>query len=312
MWGVVACTACKRKRIADLSSKDSACPYCGNRDEHRTLAVLHRSRDQADARAALGAATGFSGNAEKRRPSPGIDPLSSLIYEYEHTSGLEARLEVLAKGLTGIYGEFTLEDVEKVEPKRAEQMLGKMLADCYVHETRYGRYRARSLRMLPDLLRVLPADLAHHRLHLLLEPVAEVERADREEENGEHPIERLIVILEIVQHDPEDRPEHNVVDHRLDGELHRVMAGDALSSGDADRRELENHGERDDEDGGERRDTDAAGEYLLATGEINPPGGGRAPRTEPEAVAVEQAVGFPAEALKVHHDDYCQDLDHGV
>jgi hypothetical protein len=51
-------------------------------------------------------------------------------------------MEVLSKGLTEVYGEFTFEDLEKIEPKHAEKMLKAMLVNGYVHETKYGRYTA--------------------------------------------------------------------------------------------------------------------------------------------------------------------------
>ena len=41
-----------------------------------------------------------------------------------------------------LHGEFTFEDLERIEPKHAEKMLKAMLVNGYVHETKYGRYTA--------------------------------------------------------------------------------------------------------------------------------------------------------------------------
>lgn len=71
-----------------------------------------------------------------------IDPYSTLEYRYERTRSIEEKMEVLSKGLTEVYGEFTFEDLEKIEPKHAEKILKAMLVNGYVHETKYGRYTA--------------------------------------------------------------------------------------------------------------------------------------------------------------------------
>ncbi|MCQ2084717.1 MAG: hypothetical protein MJZ21_01055 [archaeon] len=142
MFGVIGCINCNRKRVVDLSTKKSTCPYCGT---HSTVAdhqVYFKSTDAASARAALTQLTGSAEISEKKKPSPDTDPYSTLEYEYEHCHGLEEKMEVLSKGLTRVYGEFTYEELEKLEPKNAEKILKAMLVQGYVHETKYGRYTA--------------------------------------------------------------------------------------------------------------------------------------------------------------------------
>lgn len=142
MYAVVACPECKRRRVIDLSTKTSACPYCNHRHEHIKLQILFKSDDVQLVRAALNQLTGFSGTAEKKHASPDIDPYSTLEYRYEHCRSLEEKMICLSEGLTRVYGEFTFEDLEKLEPKNAEKMLKAMLVNGYVHETKYGRYTA--------------------------------------------------------------------------------------------------------------------------------------------------------------------------
>lgn len=106
------------------------------------MKIYFQSEDVQLVRAAQNQITGFNTSAEKKHVSSDIDPYSSLEYRYEHCHGLEEKMMCLSKGLTEVYGEFTLEDLEKLEPKNAEKMLKAMLVSGYVHETKYGRYTA--------------------------------------------------------------------------------------------------------------------------------------------------------------------------
>jgi len=142
MYGIVQCFSCSRPRIIELKGKTSECPYCGNKDPVKDMKVHFRSDDQAEIRAAFNRFTGFEGSIEKKRARSDTDPYSSLVYRYEHCSSLDEKMEVLSKGLTELYGTFTLEDVEKLEPKNAEKMLKAMLDGCIVYETKYGHYKA--------------------------------------------------------------------------------------------------------------------------------------------------------------------------
>lgn len=142
MYGIVHCFSCSRPRIADLDSRDSACPWCGNRDPVKDMKVYFRSDDQSEVREVFGKMTGFDGPTERRRARTETDPYSSLVYRYEHCTSLEEKMDVLSEGLTELYGTFTLEDVEKLEPRNAEKILKAMLDRCIVYETKYGRYRA--------------------------------------------------------------------------------------------------------------------------------------------------------------------------
>lgn len=142
MYAIIACSGCKRRRIIDVNTRSSVCPYCTARDAHKDLHFYFKSEDLSLTRAALNQITGFTQEPEKKRSSPDTDPVSTLEYRYEHCRSLEEKMGVLSEGLTAIYGEFTFEDLERFEPKNAEKMLKAMLFEGYVHETKYGRYRA--------------------------------------------------------------------------------------------------------------------------------------------------------------------------
>ncbi|MBO4502436.1 MAG: hypothetical protein J5707_02115 [Candidatus Methanomethylophilus sp.] len=142
MYAVVSCPDCNRYRVIDVSTKNSTCPYCGRKADNKLLKFYYKSDDLEAVRAAQNQLTGFTGSIEKKHASPDTDPYSTLEYRYEHCHSLEEKMDVLAKGLTEVYGEFTFENLEKIEPKHAEKMLKAMLVNGYVHETKYGRYTA--------------------------------------------------------------------------------------------------------------------------------------------------------------------------
>lgn len=142
MFGIIACPRCKRKRIVDYKDKTSTCPYCGLSFVNKNLRSYYQSEDASMVRAALNQLTGVVEPVKKKEDLSDIDPYSTLEYKYDHTHSLEEKMEVLSKGLTEVYGEFTFEDLEKIEPKHAEKMLKAMLVNGYVHETKYGRYTA--------------------------------------------------------------------------------------------------------------------------------------------------------------------------
>ncbi|MCQ2079232.1 MAG: hypothetical protein MJZ38_04165 [archaeon] len=142
MFAVIACLECRRKRIIDKGDKSSKCPYCGARSEHKVHRIYYQSDDPAMCRAALNQITGFTENEVKKPISEDIDPYSTLEYRYDHCHTLEEKMTCLSEGLTKVYGEFTFEDLERIEPKNAEKMLKAMLVHGYVHETKYGRYSA--------------------------------------------------------------------------------------------------------------------------------------------------------------------------
>ncbi len=149
-FALVLCGACGRPRLIDRSVSSSTCPHCGCSEKTSRIRICMESTDQNEIRAALANAT--SGNEieglkkdaeEKRRKIREDDPLSSLAYRYEQSSDMDERMEVMSEGLSRIKGEFTVEDMMEIDPKRAEKMLPAMLARGYIYEARPGCYRVR-------------------------------------------------------------------------------------------------------------------------------------------------------------------------
>ena len=141
-YALIVCSKCKSQRMIDRSLAASKCPRCGMRAEHKGLAVIFEDKDQNVVREALTQLNSFDIPEKKKRRSTDHDPLSTLIYKYENCTDLQSKMELISKGLTDIYDTFTLDDIEKIDEKNAEKMLEAMLELCYVHEVRYGRYRA--------------------------------------------------------------------------------------------------------------------------------------------------------------------------
>lgn len=150
MFAVVQCTECRKPRIVDLSTKVSSCPACGNTDTVDDLRIICRTRTQAKARENLVKFTsgsmmiGFDGKAmsgHEKHARRSVDPWSTLEHDYEKARSNDERMDIMAEGLTRIKGEFTEEDVLKLDPERGERLLRTMLERCIVHETKYGHYR---------------------------------------------------------------------------------------------------------------------------------------------------------------------------
>lgn len=113
-YAIISCPKCRRRRMIDRSAASSACPYCGAVSEHRGLAVIFENRNQDAVRNAF-SRMHSSEVPEKKKGDTDPDPLSTLMYRYEQCTDLQRKMELLAKGLTEIYGTFTLEDIEKID-----------------------------------------------------------------------------------------------------------------------------------------------------------------------------------------------------
>ncbi len=142
MYGVVICNTCQKYRIADLSCLTSECPFCGATSEHRHMHILFEDKDQNVVREALGQLSGFTPEKKDKRRITDADPLSTLIYKYEHCSDTYEKLNVLVSGLSEIYGTFTIKEIEQIDPKNANKMLNTMLELCLISEFKLGQYRA--------------------------------------------------------------------------------------------------------------------------------------------------------------------------
>ena len=128
MYGLTQCGLCRRPRIVETDDSVTTCPYCGHSERAGRNGFIFTSESQSEVRAALSRAMGAdeflptqADLRERRRRIGESDPESTLAYRYEHASDLDEKMEVLSEGLTALKGEFTLEDVEGYEPRRAEK-----------------------------------------------------------------------------------------------------------------------------------------------------------------------------------------------
>lgn len=141
MYGIIGCSGCHRKRIIDLDTDVTKCPYCGEKMITKDAAIYYSNGDQNIVRAALESMSGFD-MPERKRAKSETDPLSSLAYKVEHTSDVWAKIELIASGLTEIKGTFTVDDVDELVPGKGEQYVKAMLESCTIYEVGYGKYKA--------------------------------------------------------------------------------------------------------------------------------------------------------------------------
>lgn len=139
MYGIITCTGCRRKRIIDLSTDVSTCPYCGKKAETKKAVIVYKDSDQSLVRAALDSMSGYV--PEEKEKGEDKDPLSTLAYKVEHKSDMMSKMELICEGLTEIKGTFTVEDVEEIVPGKGEQFVKAMLSSCMIYEVGYGRYK---------------------------------------------------------------------------------------------------------------------------------------------------------------------------
>jgi len=104
------------------------------------MKVLFSDKDQSVVRRAF-SDSDSSKYPEPRKKGKDPDPLSTLVYECEHASGIE-RLAILAKGLTDIKQNFTEDDVEELFPGEGGKLMKQMIASDTVIEVSHGRFKA--------------------------------------------------------------------------------------------------------------------------------------------------------------------------
>lgn len=136
MFGIVGCPECKRRRVIDLSTKSTKCPYCGKSSKTDSLYVRFANDDASIVREVLQG----NENVPVRREGEETDPIKTLAYRVSHCRNIDQKLQMIADGLCELKGEFTEEDVEKVVPGKGTAFTEAMLERCIVHEIRYGRY----------------------------------------------------------------------------------------------------------------------------------------------------------------------------
>ena len=76
MYAIIGCSGCGRKRIIDLGTDATTCPYCGKKALTKNAAVIYQNEDQELVRAAFDSVTGFV--TPKKEKGEDKDPLSTL------------------------------------------------------------------------------------------------------------------------------------------------------------------------------------------------------------------------------------------
>jgi len=141
MYAVAMCPNCRKDRIIQLETGSTACPYCGCRTKTKEIVIRYRNEDISIVRSVFAQATGFTAPAEKKgeykKTDP--DPMSTLEYNYGKAKGVD-KLICLAEGLTDIKGTFTVDDVERFEPGKGEEIIRKMINALMVIENRPAEY----------------------------------------------------------------------------------------------------------------------------------------------------------------------------
>ena len=134
MFAIVTCPECRNDRMIDLSSGTTSCPFCGKRFDTDRLAIKFKHADQNVVRDVL------TGNEDVPTKSDD-DPMKKLAYSVSHCHDTGMKMSMIADGLSEIYGEFTIDNIETLVPGKGERFAEAMLDACLIYETGYGRYK---------------------------------------------------------------------------------------------------------------------------------------------------------------------------
>lgn len=150
MFGAVICSRCGRAKAVDLRHKASRC-QCGcllKLNEMRKFFKSASQREVAKAVADLNARIqgGYEDLSPKRPRKDPHDPYSRIASEVSSLTGVNERLEVVARRLTDLLGFFTAQEFEKVARmlgiKDAEPRLRLLMRENIIYEPRPGVYSA--------------------------------------------------------------------------------------------------------------------------------------------------------------------------
>ncbi len=135
MFAIVTCPECRNDRMVDLSSGTTSCPFCGKRFDTDRLHVKFKHADQDVVRDVL------FGSEDVPTQDDSDNPMKALAYKVSHTNDNGLKMMAIADGLSGIYGEFTVEQIDELVPGKGERFAEAMLESCLIYEVGYGKYR---------------------------------------------------------------------------------------------------------------------------------------------------------------------------
>ncbi len=121
MYGVVVCSRCRKARAVDLRDKTARC-QCGYQMKLKETKKFFESSDQREVAAAVARLNAeMKGGTEEWEELAGetskdevSDIYSRIVAEASEATEVQERLEIVARGLTQIFGSFTKEEMEKV------------------------------------------------------------------------------------------------------------------------------------------------------------------------------------------------------
>jgi len=143
MYGIVVCRHCNRKRIADLGTETSLCPYCSKTSRTSELTVLFSDKSQSVVRKAFESADAQKyAEPEKKKSTNDPDPAETLMYRYERAADVHEKLTILADGLTKIKGSFGEKDINELFPGKGEKFIKMMMSADIIIELGYGKFKA--------------------------------------------------------------------------------------------------------------------------------------------------------------------------
>jgi len=143
MYGIVVCGRCGRKRIIDLGTETSSCPYCSAVSKTPELKVLFSDKSQSVVRKAFESADAPKyAEPEKKKNTNDPDPMETLMYRYERAADVHEKLTILAEGLTKIKGSFGEKDINELFPGKGEKFIKMMMSADIIIELGYGKFKA--------------------------------------------------------------------------------------------------------------------------------------------------------------------------
>jgi hypothetical protein len=137
MFAVVVCPGCRKPRGIKLSSQKSTCPRCGRSIEVRKALIHFQSPDVREIKAFINAMSDFSPPVKEEN----LDPWSVLRVRVKAERDPEERLHVIAYGLRGIKGTFTVDDIDILVPGKGADYLRLMIDHALVFEASPGHYQ---------------------------------------------------------------------------------------------------------------------------------------------------------------------------
>ncbi len=153
MYGVVVCSRCRKARAVDLRSKTSRC-QCGNTLKLKETKKFFKSSDQREVASAVarmnaeleGGIEEWEKMIDDSSEPDEDDPYAKIVAEASCTTNTQQRLEIVARGLSAAFGEFSHGQLRKVlrmlGTRDVDDCVQALLRENVIYEPEPGVYRA--------------------------------------------------------------------------------------------------------------------------------------------------------------------------